>query len=81
MSKYIGCECGAEVLKVEYDDECKVFYLGIFQLNRRHYWWNKLRHIWHILRKGEPYGDEIVLRKNSALELVDYINLHSKEIK
>ena len=77
MSKYIGCECGAEVLKVDYDDEGKVFYLGIFQLNRRFSWWNKLRHIWRILRKGEPYGDQIVLRKNSALELKEYFESHS----
>jgi len=77
MSKYIGCDCGEEVLRIEYDDETKEFYLGIleFKSNKTPFL-NRLRLIYHILKSGEPYGDQIILRKNSAIELAEYIKLH-----
>ena len=77
MSKYIGCDCGSEVLRIEYDDECKSFDISIYNLNKKYPWKFKLQYIWQILTKGEPYGDQIVLRKNSALELKEYIELHT----
>ena len=76
MSKYIGCECGSEVLRIDYDDECKVFYIMIYKLKGKISLRHKLHHIWHIIKDGEPYGDQIVLRKNSALELKEYLELH-----
>jgi len=76
MSKYIGCDCGAEVLQIEYDDETKEFYLGIYQMIKRYSLKDKLHYIWQIIRKGEPYGDQIVLSKNRAIELKEYIENH-----
>jgi len=78
MSKYIDCDCGEEVLRIEYDDETKEFYLGIleFKSNKTSVL-NKLRLICHILKYGDPYGDQIILRKNSAVELAEYIKLHT----
>ena len=81
MSKYIGCDCGSEVLRIEYDDETKEFYIGVYQLIKQYSWRDKLHYIWQILRKGEPYGDQICLRKNSALELKEYIELHTRKGK
>ena len=78
MSKYIGCVCGEEVLRIEYDDETKEFDLCIleFKSNKTSFL-DRLRLIYHILKSGDPYGDQIILRKNSAIELVDYIKLHT----
>ena len=73
MSKYIGCDCGSEVLSIEFDDESKEFYLGIYQLNKQYSLRDRLSYIWRIIRKGEPYGDQIVLSKNKAIELKEYI--------
>ena len=80
MSKYIGCDCGSEVLRIEYDDETKEFYMGILEFkSAKTPFLNRLRLIGHILRHGEPFGDQIILRKNSALELKEYIELHTKK--
>jgi hypothetical protein len=37
-------------------------------------WRYKLRCIWHILKTGRPYGDEVVLEKKDLEELQTYIN-------
>jgi len=34
-------------------------------------WRERLRHIWHILKYGHPYTDEIVLRAEQALKLTE----------
>jgi len=81
MSKYIPCDCGSEVLRIDYDDECKTFDIMIYTLKGKFPLRHKLRHIWNIIKKGEPYSDQIVLRKNSALELKEYIELHTRRIK
>ena len=80
MSRYIGCDCGSEVLRIQYDDETKEFYIGIMEFKSdKTPFLNRLRLICHILKYGEPFGDQIVLRKNSALELKEYIELHTRK--
>jgi hypothetical protein len=37
--------------------------------------WNyRLRCIWHILKTGRPYGDEVILEKKDLLELKEYVD-------
>ena len=36
-------------------------------------WRNRLRHIWHILKYGHPYADEIVLKHYDARQLARYL--------
>jgi len=35
---------------------------------------NKLRHIWQILKNGEPYGDMMVIDTDTANKLVEDIS-------
>ena len=66
---YIPCDCGAEVLGIEYDDESDCFYLGIYEFKRKYSVRDKLRGIWRIIMTGEPYGDQMVISKEKMKEI------------
>ena len=36
-------------------------------------WKYRLKCIWHILKNGTPYGDEVILEKKDMLELKEYL--------
>lgn len=72
--KYFRCSCGSEVMVVDIDKEYDLVYISIYeQYNSKNTFWNKLRHIWRILWYGNPWGDEIVLTKEDAIELGNFL--------
>jgi len=58
---YLKCSCGCEVICIEKDDEYDSYFLSIYTLSNRFSWFQKLRHIWKIIKTGTPYTDQIVL--------------------
>ena len=73
---HITCSCHTHELHFEKDDELSVWFVSFWQ---RGYavetsWRYRLRCIWHILKTGRPYGDEVVLDKESIKELKDYLD-------
>ena len=78
---HLECGCGTHELHFTRDDEgaavgVPFWYISFWQ---RGYltskpWRYKFRCIWQILRKGEPYGDEVVLEKKDLLELKSYVD-------
>lgn len=69
------CRCHTHEIQVWYDSE----YGGEFEIS----WWQmgqynetwkeRLRHIWHILRRGHPYSDWISLDPDDATKLAKFL--------
>ncbi len=74
---FIPCSCHSEVLRVEYDDG--VFYISTYRSSGRHGFLTRLQHIWKIIRTGIPWEDDVILYKEAALKLKDYLDLYLKE--
>ena len=74
---HLECECHSHALHIERDsydkDHCQWY--GSFWM--RGYdakdWKWKWKVLWHVLRTGKPFGDEVVLSKEHLQELSDYI--------
>jgi hypothetical protein len=72
------CDCHSEVLVIEYDKELGLADLSVYE-NRASYkhklsFWQRFRHIWHIIVRGTPYSDQILLNKNQIKELKTFLN-------
>ena len=71
--KYFECGCGCEVLRLEYDKDDSMLYLYIYELKKYKGIWQRLRHIWKIIKTGEPYEDQTCFFKKEAIELSELI--------
>lgn len=72
IPKHFQCGCCCSVIQVVRfgDDPCT--YVSVF--NRRKgkvRWWHRLEHIWHILRYGDPYDDNIILLPEETKRLAE----------
>jgi hypothetical protein len=68
---YVSCDCGTEVLKIEYNEEDKEYYIGIYQFKKKYSIRDKLRGIWRIIRNGEPFGDQVVISKEKMDKVIE----------
>ena len=71
--QFIKCACDSEGIHLEY--------LSLWKFNYNPTalsWKQKARYIWRLLTKGEAWGHDIILNKNSANKLVEFINEHNK---
>ena len=70
----LPCSCRCHELRIEKDSEIDYWYVSIwlrgYQPNSLSY---RLKCIWHIIRYGRPYGDEVVLELKSLVELQHYV--------
>lgn len=73
MTKYHDCDCLCKVIRIERDKDYGVFFSIYNQGSNKFSWGYKLRLIWHVLKYGEPYEDEVVLSKESAKSLAEDI--------
>jgi hypothetical protein len=73
--KFIKCDCHSEFIRLDYDSDFEHFDLSIWalQASSKPGWRTKLRWIWRILTKGSPYGDQVIIDKDKAKELADYL--------
>lgn len=73
--KFFPCSChghALHIMKFEDEEEC---YASIWISGHQNPNWKyKLRQIWRIIKTGTPYGDEVVLSKEEALNLSKHIN-------
>lgn len=76
------CSCSSEVLTVEvydYDEGGKKdskdyeFDISIFERYHKRSFFDRLRYVWKIMTTGRPYGDQIVLRHDSAKNLGEWL--------
>jgi len=92
--KYIKCDCIGEctVLKVtevpfyntdnNKTDEYNIHMSMYVHRKSKFPLGHKLKLIWHIIRYGAPYDDQIVISKEDSIELSNFLNeiyLESKQ--
>lgn len=75
-TEYFPCNCGTELIALtawicndEVDPE---IFLSLFQRGAKERfgsWSWRLRHIWHILTKGTPFLDDVILNPDEAKRL------------
>ena len=74
--KFLKCDCHGEgMLVTKFDDE-PVFYFSYWRQGLdpvKLTWWMRLKLCWMVLVKGNYYEDEIILNKETATELADWI--------
>lgn len=70
------CDCGKEILKIDYDKEYDIADLAIYRTNHSGYmsFWQKIGCIWKIFVSGNPYNDQIILKKSHLLEIKNFID-------
>ena len=81
--KYIKCDCVGEcsVLKVTevpmYNMDEKVDYEILMSIYKKRCnkfsFIHKLKLIWHIIKYGEPYDDDIVISREDAVSLYEWL--------
>lgn len=74
---YIQCDCGSEILVIEYDSEIKMADFAIFQtdsaIKAKGSLWQRLRYCWQVLVNKKPYSDQIILNNNHLLDIKKFI--------
>lgn len=77
IEEFIACSCSSEGLYiVKHPAESEV-YLSIFSRGinpQRFNWKDKIRYIWHALKHGKPFEDEIVLDVKAVAKLKKILN-------
>jgi len=76
--EFIQCDCGSEFIVLEPQDEemleCGLF-LGILEYAyHKPSFWHRFRHIWHTLKTGKPYTDQVCLDLAKVKELDKYLH-------
>lgn len=86
------CQCGGEAIALSAwyeDDELEEVLLSYWRIGHSFNagWRERLRHIWHIIRYGHPYADEILLSPSDAanfahrlLEIVEDEGFHDQSV-
>ena len=71
---FIKCSCSSEALCLEKDEEDDLLYISIWERgasrDNRYSWSQRIKHCWHVLIEGRPYGDQLVLDRAARSELV-----------
>lgn len=75
LEKFTVCACFSEGLRVSYFPEDKEFYVSIWEHkgSGKACWSHRLKHIWRILRTGQPWEDEIIISEQDAGELGQFL--------
>jgi hypothetical protein len=65
--EWISCDCGRELIRVEWDQGDALLYFSLYEGKAwDRSWVTRLKHIWAIVRKGDPWGDWAVLDRTEA---------------
>jgi len=74
--QFFLCDCGAEGLLVQHDDDDKLMFLSMYtygQHTNNSGFWKRLKYCWHHLRTGKIYKDELVFSYKKANKFAKYI--------
>jgi len=71
---YLECACYyCRLMRVEYDSEFGETFVSLWSRPTSFPWLTRLRHIWKILKGGEPFEDEIILNRECMVKLSGYL--------
>lgn len=76
---FLICDCGNEVLYIEYDHEIKMADFAIFHhqmyLNNTKSFWQRIRYAFRVLMGKSQYTDQMMLTKDQLKELQLFLQL------
>ncbi len=77
-TEYFECECGSEIIAIsaweDTDWEEGEIIMSLYSIGaggHRPTWRYRIKYIWHIIRRGHPYSDAVVLSREEATRLSD----------
>lgn len=81
-SAFFECSCFSHAMHVSKFKEEEEIYISVWERginNGKLSVWQRIRYAFKIIKDGKPYGDEVVLSKNTSLRLVRFLkNLNAK---
>lgn len=76
--RFIRCDCDSEILVLRYDDEFDMLDLCIYEtrtsVKHNMSWYQKFRYVYQLLRYGQPYTDQLILKREQIEELKGFLN-------
>lgn len=74
MNKFFKCSCCCHLLEIEKDEE-DLFSFTIWELgyDGKLSWREKIRWMWHILVKGKPWADHVLLTREQIREMRQFL--------
>ncbi len=80
-SLFVKCQCSTHCLEIQHfnDETDSGFYMTFWNAYRNGKilsWKNRFRWIWRIFVTGNPWSDGIVIDKDQALNISEYIIKH-----
>lgn len=78
-NKFLLCECSCEILLVSKDEDdinLSIYSIGNFTSNPNIF--QRLKYYWYHLTTGKQYDDQIVLSKEKAIELYEWLLNNTK---
>jgi hypothetical protein len=75
ITEYFECECSCAIISISKwrGDPEVCFSMYSIGEGSRASWRFRLGHIWHIIRRGNPYSDSIVLSGDEASRLAELL--------
>jgi len=75
----IECDCGTHLLRTEFDEEDKLFYIAFYtygngNMSIRSNIWNRIKYAFQHIFTGKIFSDQMVLNQKETKKLVDFIN-------
>lgn len=75
---FVPCDCGSEVLMIEYDHETRTAEFAIFETRYAYRYkmslWQRLRYIWQVLVHKRPYADQTILGRHELANLKSFLS-------
>lgn len=76
-SVFFQCNCKQEILVIDYDHECKIADLAIYESQSSFYHklslWQRLRYSFQTIFTGKPYHDQIILDSIQLEQLKNFL--------
>jgi hypothetical protein len=71
------CDCSSHILTVRYDrdEHLETLDFGIYTSGARGErwpWMDLIRHVWHVFKNRNPYGDWVMLQGTAIRQLQDW---------
>lgn len=81
MTDLITCNCFAEGITIESDEELSLVFLSFWTLGNGHElgWKQRLDYCWRILWHAKPYEDQVVLSIGDARKLAARLTIAASE--
>lgn len=80
-SLFIKCECLGHGVEIDHtedgsDDGFTLTFWSCGRYDHTLSWGDRIRYIIHLIKTGKPWGDDVLINKIQAKQIVEYINKH-----